>query len=301
MPMIDSVINWTKDLGDRWAKASIAASAVLYLLGYLVIRFHLTAIGIGTDLSVLDERYFFAGARFVVYLVASIPSLVLLVVPLLLLAWGMWRLCPRTFRSSIRTFSSRPSILLVFGIIFAVGMIQFVMRQCFLLVNLLLSDSLPADPAWLVFLLNHDQWMPLYFSLLVAASVLSLAIASSLGKVSLSSGVWHAAKGLFVVLVVVQMLLLPVNYGVLIVDKVLPRVTALGSTPLAQGDRAWLVWEGRDGITFLLQTASHGRRSLLTLPRNDVKRIEIVGFDHIVPTLFAHAKIGAQSKLVLKP
>ena len=53
---------------------------ILYILGYLSVRFHLTALGIGTDLTIVDERYLFTGARFVIYLVTAIPSLLFLVI-----------------------------------------------------------------------------------------------------------------------------------------------------------------------------------------------------------------------------
>ena len=82
----------------------------------------------------------------------------------------------------------------------------------------------------------------------------------------------------------VKSLLLPINYGVLIVDKALPRVTAVGERPMTGGDEAWLVWEGKDGATYLIRDRNR-TRSLLTL-RGEIKQTEIVGFDRILPTLF---------------
>jgi len=61
-----------KTLAGYWTKYSVIASFVLYLVGYLALRFHLTAIGIGTDLAVLDERYLFTGARFFLYLLSPV-------------------------------------------------------------------------------------------------------------------------------------------------------------------------------------------------------------------------------------
>ena len=43
--------------------------------------------------------------------------------------------------------------------------------------------------------------------------------------------------------------------------------------------------EGKDGVTFLIRRKNQ-QRVLLTLTHADVKRIEIVGFDPMVPTLF---------------
>ena len=93
------------------------------------------------------------------------------------------------------------------------------------------------------------------------------------------------SRGLLAFLVVVQILLLPVNYGIIVMDNVLPRVAGVANEPMGEGDAAWLVWEGKDGVTFLIRRKNQ-QRVLLTLAHADVKRIEIVGFDPIVPTLF---------------
>jgi hypothetical protein len=275
-----------KSLSGDWTKYSVAGSVLLYVVGYLALRFHLTAIGVGTDLAVLDERYLFAGARFLVYLVSAIPSLVLVALPVVAAVWAIRRLVPVTTRESARGWFDDPARRAVVGVVFAVVVIQFVMRQCFLLSDLLLARALPAEPGWLVALLLDDRLMPLYFSLLVAACGLSLAILWTLRRVEALSRPAAFARSLLAFLVAVQLLLLPVNYGVLIVDKTLPRVATLGGEPLADGEDAWLVWEGKDGVTFLVRDRERQRRALVTLPRADVRRTEIVGFDRILPTLF---------------
>ena len=133
--------------------------------------------------------------------------------------------------------------------------------------------------------------MPLYFGLLVMACGLSLLMVWVLWATPIPPGLWTAARLLFIGLVAVQILLLPINYGVLIMDKVMPRVGSLGATPLTAGEQAWLVWEGRDGSTFLVQGRQQQgsvptQRRLVTLARADVKRLEILDFDSIMPTLF---------------
>jgi hypothetical protein len=158
------------------------------------------------------------------------------------------------------------------------------MRQCFLLNNLLLARGLPADPSWLVGLLFNNQWMPLYFGWMVLMSGVSLAILLMIRNAA-PVGLLPISRALLAFLVAVQILLLPINYGILIMDKVLPRVATVASEPLGEGDTAWLVWEGKDGVTFLVRRVNR-QRVLLTLPRADVKRMEIVAFDPIVPTLF---------------
>lgn len=71
----------------KWSVVTAIASFGVYVLGYLALRFQLTALGIGTDLELVDERYLFEGAKFLVYLVATIPLVVLIVAPLVLLGW----------------------------------------------------------------------------------------------------------------------------------------------------------------------------------------------------------------------
>jgi len=270
-------------LGD-WTSYTLG-SFLLYIVGYLTLRFHLTAMGVGTDLAVIDERYLFTGARFLVYLVASVPIIVLVALPVVLVLWGLSRFLSETTRSSLYARLMRPRQLTILGIVFAVIMIQFVMRQCFLFSNLLLAPELPSEPAWLVKLLIDDSLMPLYFSALVAGCAIPLAILVTL-RASEGQSVSPFLKGLLAFLAAVQILLLPINYGVLIVDKTLPRVASFGEKGLAQGDEAWLVWEGQEGVTFLVRNLEK-RRTLLTVPRAEaMKKVEIVGFDRIVPTLF---------------
>ena len=271
-------------LGGNWTKYSVVGSFVLYVFGYLAVRFHLTAIGIGTDLSVLDERYLFAGARFLVYLVSSVPSLLLLLLPAFVLLWGLMKLVP-SFALAVRSLPGRrPAAVAWCGVAVAVVMIQFVMRQCFFLNNLLLARSLPANPAWLVGLLFSEQWTPLYFDGLVLMCGVSASIWIAIRNAE-PIGHLRVSRGLLAFLVVVQILLLPVNYGIIVMDSVLPRVAGVANEPIGDGDAAWLVWEGKDGVTFLIRHKNQ-QRVLLTLARTDVKRIEIVDFDPIVPTLF---------------
>jgi hypothetical protein len=275
-----------KALGGDWTKYTVVGSFLLYVAGYLALRFHLAAIGIGTDLAVLDERYLFTGARFLVYFVSSVPIIVLLGLPVAALAWALSRLLPAKVRAKIYAKAiPPPTALALAGIAFTVIMIQFVMRQCFFVSDLLLAPSLPAQPAWIFGLLLDDQLMPLFFSALVASCAVPLAILLALRETPMPGRAASFARGLLGFLAAVQVLLLPINYGILIADKSFARVASLGGTPLEAGEEAWLAWEGRDGVTFLVRRQEN-RRSLVTLPRADVKKMEINGFDRIVPALF---------------
>jgi hypothetical protein len=274
-----------KELGSNWTTYTLVGSFLLYVVGYLTVRFHLTALGIGTDLAVLDERYVFTGARFLVYLVSSVPIIVLVALPVSALIWALGKVLPEPARWR-GAWIMHPARLTAFGIVFAVAMIQLVMRQCFIFSDLLLARELPREPAWLAALLLDGRFMPLYFCAIVAASAVPIAILIALRNIP-AEGAAAFARGLLAFLAAVQVLLLPINYGMLIVDKMLPRVVSLGAKKtLAPGDAAWLVWEGKDGVTFLVQSEAQHRRSLLTLPRADVTEIEIVGVEPILPIIF---------------
>lgn len=275
-----------KTLGGDWPKYSVVGSFVLYVAGYLALRFHLTAIGVGTDLAVLDERYLFTGARFVVYLVSSVPIIVLLGLPCAAAARLLARLVPAPLRARRCIDVLPPAGLTAAGIVFAVVMIQFVMRQCFLLNNLLLAPALPAEPQWLVGLLLDDQWVPLYFSALVAACGVPIAILLLLrGAPGGGAGVAFS-RSLLGFLAAVQVLLLPINFGILIADTTFARVASLGGAPLQPGEEAWLAWDGKEGVTFLLRQREGSRRALVTVPHSEVKKMEIIGFDRLA-VLFA--------------
>jgi hypothetical protein len=43
-------------------------------------------------------------------------------------------------------------------------------------------------------------------------------------------------------------------------------------------------------VTFLFRNQKQKRRVLITLPRTEVKRMEILGFDRILPRLFGAPK-----------
>jgi hypothetical protein len=292
----------TKELAGSWTAYTALGSFALYLLGYLALRFHLTVLGIGTDLAVLDERYLFTGAKFLVYLATAVPIAVLVGLCVLLLVKLLrlpYWLLPGSLRARVwgwcqhlLTWWAVPTRLALTGIILAVVLIQFVMRQCFVLGNLLLQAQLSeAVPAWLRCLLvaETDGLRSLYFAGLVAGTAVTAGLYVVAKQQRRHSALSRLLMGLLVYLVAVQFLLLPVNYGILIADKTMPRVANLGGQKaLDKGQTAWLVWEGKDGVTYLIRGLEAGKdtRKLVTLPRDEVKRTEITGYDPIMRVLF---------------
>ena len=156
-------------MGD-WIYLAALCSFLVYLFGYLSLRFHLSAFGITAESAVLDERYLFAGSRFLVYLCTAIPIVVLLGLLAAAVGWLFfylpYRLLPAALRERIsayvvqcwqplRRWWSSPRLALA-GIVLSVALIQFVMRRCLVFSNLLVRESLPG-PVWLQSLLL-DQY-----------------------------------------------------------------------------------------------------------------------------------------------
>jgi hypothetical protein len=187
--------------------------------------------------------------------------------------------------------ASRPSLLLGAGVAFSLVMIQLVMRNCFDLNNLLLREQLPADSPLTPWLLQTSETrIALYFMALFAAcAVPAAALLAVHGQPMPRAALF--LRNLLIALLGIQVLLLPVNYGYLVLDTSLPRVASIESgKPLAEGTDAWLVWEGKEGMTFLVRARKSPqsvRKSLLTMPRSEAQRIEVVAFDPIYRALFA--------------
>lgn len=303
----DEVSEKLKALAGSWPGYVALGSFALYVMGYLSLRFHLTALGIGTDLEVIDERYVFAGAKFLVYFLSCAPILILLTLTLITISWLPYRLLPKRLRGRIKQVQigiskrlgpwwSNPNRPALTGIILSVILIQFVMRQCFPLSNLLMAPYL-SGPCWLLALLLDEAGglQALYFSGLEAGAALAAVCFFSARRQANQTRLSQFLTVLLGCLIAIQFLFLPINYGILISDKTLPKVTDLGGqAALNSGQEAWLVWEGTAGVTYLVRTTDQtgDRRSLITLPKNDVKRTEITQYDSILRTLFAGRTCG---------
>jgi hypothetical protein len=267
--MWDSMMEKAKTVGTSWSAFTALGSFALYFLGYLVLRFQLSTWGVSTDLAILDERYLFAGARFLVYLVSTMVSVLLLASPLLL---GWWLLNRWTrFREWRETWNYA-----LIGVIFAVLFIQLVERKCFQFVNsLLLQHQLQGD-WWLkaVLLDTSSAYEAQFFVALVAGVAIT-------GWFMLQCRTQKTRRpgleGLLLFLFAVEFLLLPVNYGVMICTRQISKVTNF-----APAD-AWLVWEGKEKTTFLVVDKE---RKLVAIPNAELKKLEITSVENIFQRLF---------------
>jgi hypothetical protein len=295
-----------KGLAGSWPSYTLLGTALLYLLGYLSLRFHLTALGVGADLTVADERYLFTGARFVVYLLTSLANLALVLAPVLLVISvihsrrGVLPVSDGHRTRSVRqtptgSRSSTAPLLFAGSALASTLLIQLVMRKCFLFSDLLLASELPGPKCLAAVLLDRPRGLKeLHFTVLVAGCLLTgglFYLGCARARASAPSPLPQALAG---ALLVLALLFLPINYGIFILDKRVPRVPSLGTrVPLAPGQAAWIVWPGNEYITYLVRstgkkgTAAQQSWSLLSIPQKETQRIKIMRYDHVFRIRFS--------------
>ena len=276
-------------LAGRWTAYAAFGSFLLYLLGYLTLRFQLSTYGVASNLDIFDEKYLFAGCRFLVNLVSTIPSVLIIFLVLAAVGYLPYKLVTRSVKDRMNRWGSswcaKPLNLPLLGVVLAVGLIQFALRKCFSYGNLLLRRQLPEE--WLSsVLLASEGKLSLYFSGLVAGTLLTGAILACV--MHRSTGTTPASRfwiGVLVFLFAVEFLLLPVNYGVLVATQQLPRVAEMSAEEKpAEGQVGWLVWDTKDTLTYFIRDANDARM-LVTVPRKDAK-VRIVAYDDIFCLLF---------------
>ncbi|WP_263381245.1 hypothetical protein [Granulicella arctica] len=272
----------------KWTAYTAFGSFLLYLFGYLTLRFQLSTYGLATNLDVFDEKYLFAGCRFLVFAVTSVPNV--LIVVLLFVAIGTlpYNLLSVAVACRVNAYvaawCARPYRLSLLGVILSVLAIQFFMRRCFAVGNILFAKHLPDE--WISsVLLTSPAKLSSYFSGLVAITMLTGGILLWIWpRVTASEP--KIIVGLLIFLFAVQVLLLPVNYGVLISTQQLPRVAHIaGDSQQREGASYWLVSDTKDDATYFVRD-SRDNRSLLTLPKKEFK-LEIAAYDDIFCILFS--------------
>jgi hypothetical protein len=288
--MAESWNDLTEKLGGvagKWTAYAAFGSFLLYLLGYLTLRFQLATYGVATNLDLFDEKYLFAGCRFLVYLVSAVPNILIIVLILAAIGYLPYKLAPASLKDGVKRRVSRwcaaPTHLPLLGVVLAVAMIQFVLRRPFAFGNLLLRKELPDE--WLsAMLLASDGKLSLYFSGLVAGTLVSGCILVYVLRHETSTATSRFWLGLLVFLFAVEFLLLPVNYGVLISTQQIPRVAEISGEPATPGQTAWMLWDSKEAVVYFVRDAAE-LRMIVTVPRKDAP-LRIVANDDIFCILF---------------
>jgi hypothetical protein len=270
------------NVAGKWAGYAAVGTFLLYLFGYLALRFQLYTHGVAINLDAFDERYLFAGCSFLVFLAMWIPSILLILTILLLPVYCVYRMMPASLRSRLSfpvlRWLKRPYVPLVVGCVLPLLLVQLVFRQCVLLSNMLLRESRP--DFWISSVqLAGDLAQGFYFTGLVLGTGLSLAILVYALRVPPPGGISTLLTVLMVFLVAVEFLLLPVNYGILVASASLPRVSQIeNQAKLAAGSSAWLVWESKESLTYLV--CENNSRTMISIPKKE-SRVPVIGWDHI--------------------
>jgi hypothetical protein len=284
------------NLAGKWTAYAAFGSFLLYLLGYLTLRFQLSTNGVATNLDIFDEKYLFAGCRFLVYLVSAVPNILIILLALAAIGYLPYKLVPVSLKDGIKLWASRwcaaPIHLPLLGVVLAVAMVQFVLRRCFAFGNLLLRKQLPDE--WLsAMLLASDGKLALYFSGLVAGTLLTGCILVYVLRrgtaTTAASRVW---LGVLVFLFAVEFLLLPVNYGVLISTQQIPRVAGISGEPAAPLQTAWLLWDSKDVVIYFARDSSD-QRMIVAVPRKDAP-LRIDAYDDIFCVLFGGSGVSSR-------
>lgn len=244
MAEVQRPVDALSDLGKTWAGIAALATIVLYALGYLSLRSHHTALGIDADLGVFDDRYPFAGARFLVFALALLATWA---IPLLMLAavWHSVRRLRRPRRLSLPDWLGA-GLRLVLLALLAFATVRF---SHVLLIHDLLLDQHTPPRSWaagkLVCWLDLDEdgrYLILSFQLLLLLSALTIAWAWHEGRQPSPARRWLGL--LLWLLAVVDLMLLPIYHGTFFVGTIARRLehAPAGVDGLA-GD-VWLIYRG---------------------------------------------------------
>lgn len=263
-----------KGLAAAWALVLGVGTFSLHAMGYLALRFRLRALGIEADLGVLNERFLFEGAHCLLYVLTSLPLLLLLTLPLFVLL-GLARLVPgwraRVERVGNTLGNLPPRWLAISGLAWGTLAVQLVMRHVFVVQNLLLGQG-PIEPPWLrAVLLDPTGFLePLLF-----AGLLVLLAPTIFAFVRLPRGSLLVARSLLGMVLLAQLLLLPVHFGVFGAGAPVPRVASLPGEE--SSSRVWKVFSTAKAAVFLVERPGvPAVRRLLTLDVEKLERLEVM-------------------------
>jgi hypothetical protein len=238
---------------ESWAKALAATSAaavgLVYLCGYLSLRTQMTALGIPAEWSTFDQRYLFAGASFLIALAQVLLLLVDIAVrgalALAILGAVAWLLLRRRARTILLSGVKWQRHLAIAAAVASVAISLVAItraEQWLLLQDLLFVTDLEGDA--LIIAAQGDEWHWIFLKYL-AATVASGALILVTVRRATHTRLWAGAATLALA---VQMLSLPMLFGVLTADSPRARI-------ILNGQRGWLMWEDGGTLIYLRDSA----------------------------------------------
>lgn len=261
-------------------------TGVLHAIGYVSLRFRLRALGVEMDHGMIDERFLFEGARCLLQLLTTVPLLVLLASPVVILGALLRRvpgIGPVIEGLLARASGAPPRGLVVVGVAWAVVAVQFVMHHVIHFQNLLL-DPVPCDPPWLrSVMLDGSGWLAAFYFV----SLLALLAPTAFTFLRLPKTGWRPARGLLGLLLFVQVLLLPVHFGIVGAAAPLARLAELPGEPASS--RVWQAFATDESAVFLIERPGPPtERRLVTLKTEGLERLEVVGREAVLSRAEGH-------------
>ncbi len=266
------------------ALALSVATASLHGIGYISMRLRLLALGVEVEHGALDERFLFEGARCLLQLLITVPLVVLLgspLVALVALARRSMGVKAKLDRLAVSIWHASPRSLLIFGSLWAAVVARFVLHPISRFQNLLL-ETVPHEPRWIraVLLDTSDTLAPLYF-----AGLLVVVVPTAFCFLRLPLNAGRPARVLLGLLLVVQLLLVPVHFGIVGAAATVPRIAELPGEP--SSSRIWRVFATDDTSVFLVErpTGQGVLRRLVSVPDERIERLDILGRDPLLEIL----------------
>ena len=270
----------------RAVAAALAVGAVvLQASGYLALRFRIRALGIEPEVSVFNEQVLFEGAYLLVFLLTVLPVLLVALAALVTPLWALARPAAvrRLFASVWSRLVASPASLALLAGVWGVATVQLVLRKILHYHDLLFRD-LPCTPWWLRHQALADGsdavYVDAFFALLLLLPVPTAWVARRLW----GTPGWRSTAGLLACLALVQVLLVPIHFGVLVRNGDVPRIAALAEDEhAAPGDRTWVIFRTPDTIHFLVRPADPaGNDRILEIRGADgTRQLEVLAFDRL--------------------
>lgn len=282
-------------------------SLLLYLIGYLVLRFRLAALGIRLDIPLLEGQYPMTGAMFLFQCLTRLRPWRLLslfvffllsyVLRVLISRWNSAGIV-RTKRSRAQLLSallwrrmgswwSDPFVVALIGMALGATLAVW-MAPCLYFDNLLLQTLPPNEwhvGAPLQDILFDESDDALWGNILwiLAGIVVTTCLFMRANRLVLTAMPFPRLFVKFLGFVlVIDVLLLPVFYGILGAGRQVIQSDFL-EVPgdLKAGQRAWLIWPGNEWFTYLVCDRTHCQESrvLVSVPKRQIKRIEIKKYE----------------------
>lgn len=243
---VGDIVSTVERFGTAWAAVSALALVLVYLFGYLSIRFHHTALGLTVGLHLFDHRYLFAGGRFLIFLLVHLCRLALVLVLLAAivdLAAAATPLAGWFAQWTTWLIEMWPGFVTVAAYIVTIAALIFVFRYAaaplrltYLLVRSKSEVRRIVNQPGLSLAVRTLRSDPTaeacHFGILLVGTMLSGIAASWLLAPGDLSTVHKLLGAALLVATTAQLVLLPANHGLLIADKT---VTVLGGDTTIAG------------------------------------------------------------------